>query len=130
MPLGAVDAITLFVEVLPRAASFYEAVFGQPLIFEDEHSAAFRFDHLVVNLLEAPAAHDLIAPAPVAGPDAGARIQLTIGVDDVDAACARLGEHGVTLLNGPMDREWGVRTASFIDPGGHIWEVAQDRADS
>jgi uncharacterized glyoxalase superfamily protein PhnB len=23
-----------------------------------------------------------------------------------------------------MDREWGVRTASFTDPDGHIWEVA------
>jgi uncharacterized glyoxalase superfamily protein PhnB len=31
----------------------------------------------------------------------------------------------VTLLNGPMDREWGMRTASFTDPDGHIWEIAQ-----
>jgi uncharacterized glyoxalase superfamily protein PhnB len=23
-----------------------------------------------------------------------------------------------------MNREWGVRTASFTDPDGHIWEVA------
>jgi lactoylglutathione lyase len=31
----------------------------------------------------------------------------------------------VTLLNGPMARQWGVRTASFTDPGGHIWKIAQ-----
>ncbi len=31
---------------------------------------------------------------------------------------------GVVLLNGPMDRSWGIRTASFSDPGGHIWEIA------
>jgi catechol 2,3-dioxygenase-like lactoylglutathione lyase family enzyme len=31
---------------------------------------------------------------------------------------------GVELLNGPMDRPWGNRTASFRDPGGHIWEIA------
>ena len=39
--------------------------------------------------------------------------------------------HGVDLLNGPMNRPWGVRTASFADPGGHIWEIAQElsRAD-
>ena len=30
------------------------------------------------------------------------------------------------LLNGPMDRPWGIRTASFRDPGGHIWEIAQN----
>jgi lactoylglutathione lyase len=32
-------------------------------------------------------------------------------------------------LNGPMDRAWGVRTASFTDPGGHIWEFAQQLSD-
>jgi len=31
----------------------------------------------------------------------------------------------VGLLNGPVDRPWGMRTASFTDPGGHIWELAQ-----
>jgi uncharacterized glyoxalase superfamily protein PhnB len=28
------------------------------------------------------------------------------------------------LLNGPMNRPWGIRTAAFTDPDGHIWEVA------
>ena len=30
------------------------------------------------------------------------------------------------LINGPLDRPWGVRTITFADPGGHIWEIAQD----
>jgi uncharacterized glyoxalase superfamily protein PhnB len=42
----------------------------------------------------------------------------------VDAMCAELTKRGATLLNGPMDRPWGIRTASFRDPGGHIWEIA------
>jgi lactoylglutathione lyase len=46
-------------------------------------------------------------------------------VDDVDAVCADLIARGVELLNGPMDRPWGIRTASFMDPGGHIWEIAK-----
>ena len=49
----------------------------------------------------------------------------TIQVDDVDAMCAELTARGVVLLNGPMDRPWGIRTASFRDPGGHIWEIAR-----
>ena len=49
----------------------------------------------------------------------------TMAVDDVDAMCAILAERGVELLNGPMDRPWGIRTASFRDPGGHIWEIAK-----
>jgi uncharacterized glyoxalase superfamily protein PhnB len=39
-------------------------------------------------------------------------------VDDVDAACERLLAHGVELLNGPMTRSWGPRTAAFADPSG------------
>jgi uncharacterized glyoxalase superfamily protein PhnB len=31
----------------------------------------------------------------------------------------------VSLLNGPIDRPWGMRTATFADPDGHIWEIAQ-----
>ena len=41
-----------------------------------------------------------------------------------DAICAELASRGVELLNGP-DRPWGVRTASFRDPGGRIWEIAR-----
>ena len=51
-------------------------------------------------------------------------MQLTVQVDDVDATCAALAERGVRLLNGPMDRPWGIRTAAFADPAGHVWEIA------
>ena len=45
--------------------------------------------------------------------------------------CETLQARGVELLNGPMDRPWGIRTASFRDPGGYIWEIAkrEDRLD-
>jgi lactoylglutathione lyase len=76
------------------------------------------------------AARELIEPGRVASGEAGSRFQLTIWVDDADAVSAELAEHGVELLNGPMDREWGVRTASFTDPDGHIWEIAQKLSDS
>jgi catechol 2,3-dioxygenase-like lactoylglutathione lyase family enzyme len=95
------------------------------VIFEDEDSTTFEFENTILNVLRASEAHDLIAPGIVAGAGAGSRFQLTIWVDDADAACAHLKEKGVTLLNGPMDRQWGVRTASFADPDGHIWEIAQ-----
>lgn len=120
---GAIAAITLFVEDLESAKRFYQDVFDLPVFFEDDSSAVFRFGETLVNLLRASEAPDLIAPAPVAAAD-GARFQLTLGVEDVDATCERLAERGVELLNGPMDRPWGIRTASFRDPGGHIWEIA------
>ena len=120
-----VGAITMFSEDLERSKSFYQDVFGLPVVFEDQNSAVFKFGATVINLLKIPAARELIEPGTVASREAGSRFQLTIDVDDVDAVCAELARRGVTLLNGPTDRVWGVRTASFTDPGGHIWEVAQ-----
>ena len=127
----SVDFITLFVGDLDRSKTFYQEVFGLPLIFEDENSAVFRFANTGINLLRTEAAEDLIRPGAVARQDAGARLVFTIDVDDVDEVCAELAGHGVELLNGPVDRPWGRRTASFTDPGGHIWEIAEDlsRAD-
>jgi catechol 2,3-dioxygenase-like lactoylglutathione lyase family enzyme len=123
--LKSVGAITLFVEDPRRSQSFYEQVFVLPVIWEDEDSAAFRFENTIVKLLKMAAARELIEPGSVASREAGSRFQLTIWVDDADAVSAELAGHGVELLNGPMDREWGVRTASFTDPDGHIWEIAQ-----
>jgi lactoylglutathione lyase len=122
---GGIAAITLFVEDLAAAKRFYTDVFQLPVFFEDDSSAVFKFGNTLVNLLEASEASELVAPAPVATPDAGARFQFTLGVDDVDATVDELKSRGVELLNGPIDRPWGIRTASFRDPGGHIWEIAQ-----
>ena len=122
---GGIAAITLFVEDLDAARRFYREVFSLPVHYEDENSAVFRFGGTLINLLKVSEAPGLVEPAPVADPGAGVRFQLTLAVDDVDATCAELERRGVELLNGPIDRPWGIRTASFRDPGGHIWEIAR-----
>jgi len=121
---GGIAAITLFVEDLTATKRFYVDVFQLPVHFEDENSTVLRFGETLVNLLRATEAPELIAPARVGTPDAGVRFQFTLGVDDVDATVEELKGRGVEPLNGPMDRPWGIRTASFRDPAGHIWEIA------
>ena len=128
--LKSVGAITLFVEDAERSKSFYQEVFDVPVIYQDEDSAAFEFENTIVNLLNSPAARELVDPGVVGTREAGSRFQLTIWVDDADAVCAELATRGVALLNGPMNREWGMRTASFTDPDGHIWEIAQRLPDT
>ncbi|MFI7384013.1 VOC family protein [Streptomyces sp. NPDC049813] len=120
-----ISAITLFTEDLDATKRFYREVFGLPVAFENDNSAVFEFGDTLINLLDVTAAPELIAPGRVAPPDAGARLQFTLPVEDVDAMCKELVARGVTLLNGPVDRPWGIRTASFRDPGGHVWEIAQ-----
>ena len=116
--------MALFVDDLEVSKQFYRDVFDSELKFEDEASAVFAFGGTLVNLLRTSAAEELIGPATVAPRDAGSRLQFTLDVDDVDAMCTELERRGVRLIDGPMDRPWGVRTACSADPGGHIWEIA------
>ena len=118
-------AITLLVEDLQAAKQFYLRVFGLPVDYEDDNSAVFKFGNTLINLLKTTAGRELVEPLQVASREAGSRFVFTIHVDDVDAMCAELTQRGVELLNGPMDRLWGVRTASFMDPGGYVWEIAK-----
>lgn len=123
--LNNVSAMSLFVEDVPTAKQFYRDVFDVPVVFEDEVSAALKFNNLIINLLQTSAASGLVAPAAVATAEGGSRFQLSVWVDDVDAVCADLTQRGVRLLTGPEDKPWGMRTATFTDPAGHSWEMAQ-----
>ncbi|MDQ6738330.1 MAG: VOC family protein [Gemmatimonadota bacterium] len=123
--LDHISAISLFVEDLGTTKDFYREVFAAKLAYEDDVSAAFSFGSVVVNLLRIDRAPEIIAPGHVATRESGSRMQLSVWLDDVDAACKLLERHGVELLTGPRDRPWGMRTATFVDPAGHNWEIAQ-----
>ena len=117
-----VVALTLFVADPQESKAFYGRVFGAQPIFEDDNSVAVQFDNLVLNFLKRGAAvENLLGPVPAAEP--GASFLSTVWVEDADAACAELERRGVTIAHGPLDRPWGLRTASFADPDGYLWEV-------
>ena len=120
-----VEVITLFVDEIASSRAFYAKVFAPEIVWEDALSSVLRFGGLLINLLEVSRAPPLVEPLRVAESSAGARALLTIRVVDVDQVCSALREIGVDLLNGPIDRPWGRRTASFADPSGHVWEIAQ-----
>ena len=114
---GDIAAITLFTEDLAASREFYQRVFGLPVHYEDDVSAVFEFGGTLINLLNVSEADGLIGPAPVASPDAGARFQFTLGVDDVDATCADLRDEG-----------WSCSTAPSTGPGGSARRASATRA--
>jgi uncharacterized glyoxalase superfamily protein PhnB len=126
MLVNAIEVVTLFVENIEEAKAFYQKVFEPEVIYQDAVSSVLKFSGAMINLLKATEASQLVEPSAVAAPGSGARVLLTVKVDDVDAVCTALRRQGVTLLNGPVDRPWGRRTAAFADPSGHVWEVAQE----
>jgi uncharacterized glyoxalase superfamily protein PhnB len=60
------------------------------------------------------------ATAPVA-PD------LSVEVDDVDAAYALMRERGAEIVHPLCDEEWGVRRFLVRDPGGRVVNVLGHR---
>jgi catechol 2,3-dioxygenase-like lactoylglutathione lyase family enzyme len=129
-----IGAITLFVEDAGRSSSFYQQVFELKPMFEDASGVGFRLENTLLFLTKSSEAGMMIAPATAGRPGNGPRHVFAIIVDDVDAVCAELTGKGVTLLNGPEDRAWGMRTANFQDPDGYVWEIAtelpeQDKQD-
>ena len=122
-----IGAMTLYVPDLDRAQRFYQDVFGLQAQTTDEDTAMVRFKDMYVFLHKAATAQE---PLPEILDEARNGVgQFAIIVDDVDAVCSELAGRGLKLLSGPADRDWGMRTATFADPAGHIWEIAQEIPD-
>jgi catechol 2,3-dioxygenase-like lactoylglutathione lyase family enzyme len=124
--MNGLEVISLFTEDLDAMRAFYRKVFAHEMIFEDDVCSILRIGNIAINLLKVENAPELVAPRQVTGPAAGARALYTVNVKDCDAVCSELKALGVALLNGPMNRPWGRRTAAFEDPAGNVWEVAQE----
>ena len=121
---GGAFALTLFVTDLDATADFYGSKLGLSKVWGDENSTIYRCGSTMINLLHESAADELVAPAKVAEATDGVRAVYTLRCAEIDLAAEELIAAGVALLNGPIDRPWGVRTVSFQDPDGHVWELA------
>jgi lactoylglutathione lyase len=117
-------AINLIVGDIERSKTFYREAFGLLPLDEEKDFALFRFTDTFIALRQDPS-----HPAPagdvlrLAQKGVG---QFAVVVEDVDAVGAELQGHGVTVISGPADRDWGMRTITFADPDGYTWGIAQD----
>lgn len=119
-------ATVLFVRDLDRGMAFYRDTLGLEVQGRDADSVAFRMENVYFQLLSVSAAADLLGEdATALKLDGGPRVLLAAGVEDVDAAYEALKARGVTFLRPPTDQFWGLRTAHFADPDGHLWEINQ-----
>src|SRR5436190_6587156 len=120
-----VGAINLIVGDLERSTAFYREVFGLSPQHVDEHTAMFRFKDTYVFLQRGAAHRDSPSGDVLSLAQKGVG-QFVIFVEDVDAVCAALDQAQVAIISGPADRDWGMRTLTFADPGGETWEITQE----
>lgn len=117
--------IRLLVDDFPTCFRFYRDTLGFPATFgaEDDVYADFQTGGQGIALF----ARSLMADA-VGRTNATANTQdaavLVLATTNVDEAADALRAKGVVLVTEPADRPlWGIRTAHFRDPDGHLIEI-------
>ena len=124
-PLTAIAVTVLFCADLDASTAFYRDALGAALVNADPQSAFFDLAGSKILLLSPAGAVDLVGDAVATGTGTPATGELVCFVDDIDEVVIALARRGVAFLRGPEDRRWGMRTAHFSDPDGHVWELAQ-----
>ncbi len=117
--------IRLLVDDFPACFRFYRDTLGFPATFgtEDDVYADFETGGQGLALF----ARSLMAEAVGRG-NASTETQdatvLVLATSNVDEAADALRAKGVALITAPTDRPlWGIRTAHFRDPDGHLIEI-------
>lgn len=108
---------------------FYRDVMGFNPNFGTEEDTYADFEVGAVNISlfdKAEMSEALGTSAMPVQADMQDTICLTFSVESVDDFCKHVREKGVTLLTEPTDHaDWGIRTAHFRDPDGHLIEINQ-----
>ena len=121
-----VSLITLGVADLDRAQSFYGALGWVP-VPSPPGVVFYQLDGLVMGLFPlGPMAEDQGRPGVSLQTGALALAQNFPDRDAVDAAFAAAIEAGATPLKTPEEVFWGGYSGQYLDPDGHVWEVAHN----
>jgi len=107
---------------------FYRDVIGLQPTWGDETSGYADFnvgEGVGLALFDRREMISAIGAEAVASEGSGTdRVALVFGVDDLEAAAARLREHGISLVSEPAQRpDWGIKTLHLRDPEGNLVEV-------
>ena len=109
-------APTIQVADLDRALDFYLGVLGFDKVFENGHPVGF-----VILQRQAAEVHLDLDRTHRASP----RNALHLLVDDANALYEHLSTHGVRIVKGLRDAEYGMRTFVMADPDGNRIDVGQ-----
>ena len=124
MMMRKIDAAVLFVQDLDKCMKFYRDQLGFPVTFNDDNSFAFRLEDQDFVLLKLSAAANMVGEEALSlHNEAGHRVLLCVGVEDVDAVYKAFTAKGVAFVKPPISQPWGRRTAYFADPEGNLWEL-------
>lgn len=120
-----VQAIVIYVLDMARSRWFYQERLGLPLVYE--HHGRYGYQVGASRLLLHP--RESSEPCAPSG-ELGLGLELSLGVDSVDALVDRLARDGVLVTQAPADQPWGERDAVVRDPDGLHVRLSQSLPDS
>jgi catechol 2,3-dioxygenase-like lactoylglutathione lyase family enzyme len=122
------NAVVLIASDLEQLRRFYVDSLGMVSAGGDDDAAVFKTENGGMLILISHRRADALLGAENVGQraDAAAGSYNVAEVQDVDEACAALRSRGVQVLREPENHPWGIRTAFFRDPDGHVWEISSD----
>jgi predicted lactoylglutathione lyase len=123
-----VAVITLPVQNISAAKTFYCEGLGWTAAFENEEVTFFQLNGLVLGLFLKESFEKDIQASSVRH---GRTVALAHNVEtreEVEAVMAEAIAAGATLLKAPVEPPWGGYAGTFADPDGHVWEVAYNPA--
>jgi catechol 2,3-dioxygenase-like lactoylglutathione lyase family enzyme len=112
------ELIAVPVTDVDRAKAFYVEQAG----FHADHDHLLGEDVRFVQLTPPGSACSIAFGKGITDVEPGRAPRITLVVDDIDAARARLAERGVDISE-VQDMPWGAQHAHFNDPDGNPWDL-------
>lgn len=118
-----VGFVKIFVSDLARSLAFYAETLDMPVDYTDGR-----------NWAQFASGDDFSLAIEVTAPEreeCGSRLVgrltgVTLMVDSMDEACARLAGRGVRFLGAPEKQPWGGTLAHFEDPDGNVLTLLEE----
>jgi catechol 2,3-dioxygenase-like lactoylglutathione lyase family enzyme len=121
-----VSLITLGVGDLGRARRFYEALGWRTGAGAEDDVVFFQAGEMIVALWDRARLAEDSCVEDGAG-WGGMTLALNFGSpEEVDATIEQARAAGATIGREPAATFWGGYSAVFIDPDGHLWEIAHN----
>jgi catechol 2,3-dioxygenase-like lactoylglutathione lyase family enzyme len=127
--ISKTETIALFVHDLDGCTAFYRDTIALPFKgSEPGRLAAFDLPGGLMLVLLSPqgAAEVLGTEVTALKLEGEPRGYVALSVVDVQSTYAELKAKGVTFVQLPTDKPWGLRMAHFTDPEGNLWEITQE----
>src|SRR5258708_21002631 len=116
MMMRKIDAAVLFVQDLDKCMMFYRDQLGFPVTFSDDNSFAFRLEDQDFVLLKLSAAANMVGEEALSlHNEAGHRVLLCVGGEDVGAVYKAFTAKGDASVHPPITRPW--RNRPSYSPG-------------